>query len=83
MQAEVLLRGATVYTHDRRQPRARSVAIGGGRVLALGQTDADLEDLRGAQTRVVELTWCGGGAGLRRRACALRPLRAGTPAGGP
>jgi predicted amidohydrolase YtcJ len=55
MQAEVLLRGASVYTQDRRQPRARSVAIGGGRVLELGRADADLDDLQGAQTRMVDL----------------------------
>ncbi|HEY1298279.1 MAG TPA: amidohydrolase [Chloroflexota bacterium] len=55
MQAELLLRGATVYTQDRRQPRARSLAVGGGRILATGQQDHDLDDLQAPTTRVVEL----------------------------
>src|SRR5262245_24366184 len=56
MQAELLLRGAQVYTQDRRRRgSARSLAIGGGRVLAVGDTDDELDDLRGPATRVVEL----------------------------
>src|SRR5215831_19755632 len=55
MLAELLLRGATVYTQDRRQPRARSLAVGGGRILAMGELDHDLDDLHGPATRVVEL----------------------------
>ncbi len=55
MQAELLLRGATAYTFDRRQPRARSLAIGGGRVLAVGSTRDALDDLHGPATRVIEL----------------------------
>jgi predicted amidohydrolase YtcJ len=56
MHAEVLLRGATAYTYDRRQPRARSLAVGGGRILAVGQLDHDLDDLQGPTTRVIELS---------------------------
>jgi predicted amidohydrolase YtcJ len=55
MQAEVLLRGATVYTQDRRQPRARSLAIGGGRILSCGWLGHDLDDLQGPATRVLEV----------------------------
>jgi predicted amidohydrolase YtcJ len=57
MQAELLLRGAKLYTQDRRRPlpSARSLATGGGRILAVGQADDDLDDLRGPATRVIEL----------------------------
>jgi predicted amidohydrolase YtcJ len=55
MRAEVLLKGGTVYTQDRRQPRTRSLAVGGGRILGVGQSDADLDDLKGPTTRVIEL----------------------------
>ena len=54
MQADVLLRGAVIHTMDRRQPRARHLAVGGGRILAVSQDD-DLEDLRGPATRVIHL----------------------------
>jgi len=36
MHVEVLLKGGTVVTQDRRQPSARSLAISGGRVVAHG-----------------------------------------------
>jgi predicted amidohydrolase YtcJ len=55
MTAEVVLKGGTVYTMDRAQPRARSLAIGGGRVLACGAEDEALADLVGPATRVIEL----------------------------
>ena len=55
MQAEVLLWGGTLYTQDRRQPRARSVAIGSGRILAVGRSDHDLDDLIGPTTRVMHV----------------------------
>ena len=55
MQAEVLLRGGNVVTQDRRLPRGRSVAIGGGRILAIGIQAGDLDDLIGPNTRSIQL----------------------------
>lgn len=54
MHAETILRGATAYTQDRRQPRAAALAIGGGRILASSPTD-QLDDLEGPDTRVTDL----------------------------
>src|SRR5262249_43170840 len=34
---------------------ARSLAIGGGRILAVGAADDELDDLQGPETRVIEL----------------------------
>jgi predicted amidohydrolase YtcJ len=53
MQADVLLRGGAIYTLDRARPRASSLAVKGGRVVACG--DDDLTDLVGPDTRVIEL----------------------------
>jgi predicted amidohydrolase YtcJ len=55
MQAEVLLRGGTVVTQDRRQPRAQALAVAGGRVVALSAGAADLDELIGPSTRVIDL----------------------------
>ena len=52
--ADVLFLNGTVLTMDEARPRAQAVAIAHGRVLAVGD-DADLRDLRGAHTRVVDL----------------------------
>ena len=63
MQAEVLLRGAVVVPgsvddpsgHRQPQTAVRSLAIGGGRILAVGEPDDDLDDWNGPATRVIEL----------------------------
>ncbi len=55
MQAEVLLKGGNVVTQDRRLPRARSLAIVGGRILAVGVTDDELDELVGSNTRMLQL----------------------------
>jgi predicted amidohydrolase YtcJ len=55
VHADVLLSGAHVVTQDRRQPRARSLAIAGGRILAVGAADDELDDLIGSSTRVLRL----------------------------
>ena len=54
MQADVLLKGAHLVTQDRRQPRARSLAIGHGRIFAVGTADDELDDLIGPNTRVLQ-----------------------------
>ena len=54
MQADVLLRGATIVTQDRRQPRASTLAIAGGRIMASSQT-GELDGLIGQGTRVIDL----------------------------
>jgi predicted amidohydrolase YtcJ len=53
MQADVVLRGGTIYTMDRARPRAAAVGIGGGRILGLG--DDDLDEVVGPGTRVIDL----------------------------
>src|SRR5579859_3604530 len=53
MQAEILLRGAAIMTLDLGQPRARSLAIADGRVLAVSSDD--LDELIGPRTRVFDL----------------------------
>lgn len=52
--ADWILTNGNVLTGNRRSPRAPGVAIGGGRILALG-TAADLRRWRGRRTRRVEL----------------------------
>jgi predicted amidohydrolase YtcJ len=52
MQADLLLTGGHVYTMDPERPRARSVAVSRGRIVAL---DDDADALRGSGTRVIEL----------------------------
>jgi predicted amidohydrolase YtcJ len=55
MQAEVLLKGGTLVTQDRRQPRARALAVTGGRIVATAPVDGDLDELVGTGTRVIDL----------------------------
>lgn len=51
----LLIRGGTVWTGDRRNPRAEAVLLEGERVLAVGSA-ADLENLEGARgARILEL----------------------------
>ena len=52
--ADVLFLNGAVVTVDERRPRATAVAVAHGRVLAVG-SDADLRDLRGPATQVVDL----------------------------
>src|SRR5262249_54853887 len=53
MRADVVLRRAAVHTLGAAQPLARSVAVGGGRILAVSLDD-DLDDLIGPSTRVLD-----------------------------
>jgi predicted amidohydrolase YtcJ len=53
MQAEMIISNARVLTMDPALPRAEAVAIGGGRILAVGQR-AEVEALAGSGTRVVD-----------------------------
>jgi predicted amidohydrolase YtcJ len=53
VQADVLIKGARVYTMDESLPGAESVALLGNRILAVG-TDAELEGLAGPGTRVID-----------------------------
>ncbi len=51
--AELLIVGADVRTMDPRRPRARGLALGAGRVLAVGD-ESDLRELAGSETRVLD-----------------------------
>ena len=53
MQAEMILTNAKVLTMDESRPRAEAVALGGGRILAVGSR-AEVEALAGPDTRVVD-----------------------------
>jgi predicted amidohydrolase YtcJ len=53
MVADILLRGAVIYTMDPGRPRAANVAIADGRIIACGFDS--LNDLKGPQSRVVDL----------------------------
>ena len=53
-EAELVLWNGNVVTVDDAQPRARAVAIAGGRFLAVG-SDADVLNLASARTRKVDL----------------------------
>jgi len=53
MQAEMIISNARVLTMDPALPRAEAVAIGGGRILAVGSR-AEVEALAGPGTRVVD-----------------------------
>lgn len=53
VRADVLIRGARIYTMDDANPRAESVAIRGDRILAVG-SEHDLDALRGPGTRVLD-----------------------------
>lgn len=52
--AEVLFRNGTVLTMDPATPRAQSVAISGGKIIAVG-SESELEGLHTSQTKVVDL----------------------------
>jgi predicted amidohydrolase YtcJ len=54
MQADLILRGGIVHTVDAARRTADAVAIEGGRIAAVGSA-TDLDGLRGASTRVVDL----------------------------
>jgi predicted amidohydrolase YtcJ len=54
MQAELLLKNAAIYTLDPAQPRASSLAVAGGRIVAVSGHDR-LDDLRGPTTRVLDV----------------------------
>jgi predicted amidohydrolase YtcJ len=82
MTADFVLRGGDMFTAEVARRRASSVAIGGGRILAVGD-DADMGPLTGASTQVIELAGRTvvpgfqdahvhpGGGGLERLACDL------------
>jgi predicted amidohydrolase YtcJ len=53
MAADILLRGAAIYTMDRQRPRARNLAIADGRIVECGFDD--LEDRIGPRARVLDL----------------------------
>ena len=53
MRADMLLRGGTIYTMDVAAPRARSLAVADGKILAC--IDGSLDELEGPSTRVVDL----------------------------
>jgi predicted amidohydrolase YtcJ len=55
MQVEVLIKGGRVHTQDRRLPRAASLAVSGGRVLASGAREDELDEMVGPSTRVIRL----------------------------
>jgi predicted amidohydrolase YtcJ len=52
--AELILEHGRIYTVDGARPWASAVAIGGGRILAVG-TDAQIDPMRRAATRIVDL----------------------------
>jgi predicted amidohydrolase YtcJ len=53
MRADVLLRGGTIYTMEPTRPRAHSLAIAEGKILAC--LDGSLDELKGPTTRVIDL----------------------------
>ena len=53
MSAELLLRGGAIYTQDPGAPRAESLAVANGKILAVG--NGPLDELLGPGTRVIEL----------------------------
>jgi predicted amidohydrolase YtcJ len=82
---DLVLTNGAVYTVDAAERWAQAVAVGGGRILAVG-TDADVRDLIGAGTQVIDLRGRmvlpgfqdghvhAGAAGLDRLRCDLSPL---------
>jgi len=54
MICQLILRNADIRTQDPARPRARALALGGGRILALGD-DQQVLDLAGRHTRVLDL----------------------------
>lgn len=53
MKADMIITRARVLTMDTAAPRAEAVAIGGQSIMAVGTT-ADMNDLRGPATRVID-----------------------------
>ncbi len=53
-KADIILANAKVYTVETRQPWAAAVAVGGGKIIAVGEAD-DVAALRGGNTRVIDL----------------------------
>lgn len=56
LSADLILHNARVITMDSARPSAQLVAVGGDRIIAVGD-DARLGEVRGAETRVID---CGG-----------------------
>ncbi len=54
MQADIILYGGAILTLDRRLPHASAIAIGDGRILALGK-DEDVRAWQGPRTRRIPL----------------------------
>ena len=52
--ADLILRGGKVVTVDEAVPEAQAVAVRGDRIVVVG-SDADVEALRGEDTRIIEL----------------------------
>jgi hypothetical protein len=52
--ADLLFRGGPIYTADATHPWIEAVAVQGGRILAFGR-EAELAELRGSNTEVVDL----------------------------
>jgi len=52
--ADTLFTNGTIITMDDKAPRAEAVAVAGGRIIAVGPL-ADLEKLRGPDTKVIDL----------------------------
>lgn len=61
--ADLILTNGAIMTMDDRQPEASAMAVRGGRILAVGASDA-VQGLRGPQTRVVDLNSRGVSPGL-------------------
>ncbi|MGH9498204.1 MAG: amidohydrolase [Terriglobales bacterium] len=51
--ADLIITNANIWTGDEAQPRAQAVAVLGDRIIAVG-SDADVEGLRGPNTRVMD-----------------------------
>ncbi len=71
--ATMVLVGGDVITNDPARPRAQAIAVGGNRVLAVGD-DADIRALVGPETRVIELAGRTVTAGLVDGHCHLYGL---------
>jgi predicted amidohydrolase YtcJ len=83
--ADLVLTNGAVYTVDAAERWAQAVAVGGGRIVAVG-TDADVRELIGAGTEIVDLRGRmvlpgfqdahvhAGAAGLDRLRCDLSPI---------
>jgi hypothetical protein len=52
--ADLILTGGKIWTENPTQPEAEAIAVSGGKIVAVG-TVADLDGLRGRNTRVVRL----------------------------